>query len=58
MTLKNFSFTQLDKKAGILLAKTQQAKTDKAYGAGKCSSAAMCSGSGGKCGRASMCSGG
>ena len=47
MSLKNFSFTQLDKKAGILLAKTQPAKTDKAYGAGKCSSAAMCSGSGG-----------
>ena len=57
MSLKNFSFSQLDKKAGIAVSKTEQVKISEAYGAGNCSNARMCSGGGGQCGRASMCSG-
>lgn len=57
MSLKDFSFAQLDAKAGLAVSKTEQVKISEAYGAGKCSNARMCSGGGGQCGRASMCSG-
>ena len=58
MSLKDFSFAQLDAKAGLAVSKTEQVKISEAYGKGKCSSNASCAGSGGKCSITSSCGGG